>query len=79
MKLIKWNLWILKDHNNFSYLLKFEPDVPDSLGEILFEKPQIYKECMSSWTFFHPAILQFLIAAAFFVTDCKELKLAQTA
>ena len=29
--------------------------------------------------FCHPVILQFVIAAIFFVTDCKELKLAQTA
>ena len=30
----------LKEHNNFSYLWKFEPDRPNSFGEILFEKPQ---------------------------------------
>ena len=40
MKLIKWNFWVLKEHNNFSYLWKFEPDIQDSYGEILFEKPQ---------------------------------------
>ena len=34
---------------------------------------------MSSLTFCHPVILQFLMAAIFFVTYCKELKLAQTA
>ena len=34
---------------------------------------------MGSPTFFHPVILKFLIAAIFSVTDCKELKLAQTA
>ena len=27
----------------------------------------------------HPVILQVLIAVIFFVTDCKELKLTQTA
>jgi len=43
------------------------------------KNPKIYKECMSSLTFCHPVFLQFLIAAIFFVTDCKELKLAQTA
>ena len=37
------------------------------------KNPKIYKECMSS------VILQFLIAVIFFVTDCKELKLTQTA
>ena len=39
---------------------------------------KIYKECMSSLMFCHPVILQFLIAAIFFVSDCKDLKLAQT-
>ena len=43
------------------------------------KNPKIYKELMSSLTFCHPAILQFLIAAIFFVTDSKELKLAETA
>ena len=58
---------------------KFEPDIPNSFGEIFLKNPRIYKECMSSLTFFLPVILQFLIAAIFFVTDCKERKLAQTA
>ena len=40
------------------------------------KNPKIYEECMSSLTFCHSAILQFLIAAIFFVTDGKELKLA---
>ena len=39
IKRIKWNLWKLKEHNNFSYIWKFEPDVPNSFGEIVFEKP----------------------------------------
>ena len=69
----------MKEQNNFSYLWKFEPDIPNSFGEILFEKPQIYKQYMSSSMFSHPAILQYLIATVFFVTDCKELKRAQTA
>ena len=34
-----------------------------------------YKECTSSLTFCHPAILQFLIAVIFFLVHCKELKL----
>ena len=34
---------------------------------------------MSSLTFCHPVILQLLIAAIFFVTDRKELKIAQAA
>ena len=69
----------MKEHNNFSYLWKFEPDIPNSFGENLFENPKINKEYMSASMFSHPVILQFLIATIFFVTDCKELKLAQTA
>ena len=41
IKVTKWNLWILKEHNNFSYLWKFEPDIQNSFGEILFKKPQV--------------------------------------
>ena len=33
-KLIQYHLWILKEHNNFSYLWKF------SFGEIYLEKPK---------------------------------------
>ena len=29
---------MLKKHDNFSYLWKFEPDKPNSFGEILFKK-----------------------------------------
>ena len=28
----------MKKHNNLSYLWKFEPDIPNSFAEILFEK-----------------------------------------
>ena len=28
----------MKEHNNLSYLWKFEPDIPNSFAEILFEK-----------------------------------------
>ena len=51
---------VLKELNNFRYLWKFEPDIPNSFGEILFANPTIYKEWVSSWTFCHPVILQFL-------------------
>ena len=47
------------------------PDIWNSFGEILLEKPQNL-QC-------YPVILQFLIATIFFATNCKELKLAQTA
>ena len=33
--------------------------------KFLLKNPKIYKECISSLTFYHPVILQFLIAAIF--------------
>ena len=53
--------------------------MPKVSGKFSLKDPKIYKECMSSLRFCHAVIFQFLIAAIFFVTDCKELKLAQTA
>ena len=49
--------------------------------KFLLKNPKIYKELMYELTkvICHPVILHFLIAAIFFVTDCKELKFAQTA
>ena len=49
--------------------------------KFLLKNPKIYKELMYELTnvICHPVIFQFLIAAIFFVTDCKELKFAQTA
>ena len=51
--------------NNFSHLWKFRPDIPNSFGNILFEKPQNFKECMSSLAFCHPVSLQFLLTTIF--------------
>ena len=36
MTLMKLTLRILKGHNSFSYLWKFEPNTPNGFGEILF-------------------------------------------
>ena len=69
----------MKEHNNFSYLCKLEPGIPNSFGEILFEKPQNLQRMYELINVCHPVTLQFLIAVSFFVTDGKELKLAQTA
>ena len=63
---------------NASIFLAFKSSV-GSAALRLFENPKIYKQYMNSSTFCRPVILQFLIATIFFVTDCKELKLAQTA
>ena len=46
--------------------------------KFLLKNPKIYKVCIGSLTFYHPVILQFLIAAFFFfVIDCKEQKCKQ--
>ena len=34
--------------------------------KFLLKNPKIYKECIGSLTFYHPVILQILIAAIFF-------------
>ena len=66
----------MKEHNNFTCLWTFEPDVPNSFGE----KLEILQGMYELIVFCHPEILQFLVAAISFVTsDCKELKIAQTA
>ena len=72
MKLVNWNFWILKEHNNFTFLRKFEQFRRNSLCKT---PKSTNKECLSALTFFHLVILQFLIVAIFFVTDCKEPKL----
>ena len=53
--------------------------MPNSFWEILFEKPQNLQRMYELINVLHPVILQFLVAVIFFVTDCKGLKLAQTA
>ena len=69
----------MKEHKSFTYFWKFGRDMPNSFGEILFEKPQNLQRMYELINVLHPVILQFLVAVIFFVTDCKELKLAQTA
>ena len=77
MKLITWNFWILKEHNSFSYLWKVESDILDSFGEILFEKLQNLQRMYELINVLPPSNFA-VFSAIFFVTDCKELKLAQT-
>ena len=71
MKLIK-SIILSVIYENLSPIYQIVSEKFSSL-----KNPKVYKECMSSLTFCHPVILQFLIAAIFFVTDRKELKLAQ--
>ena len=70
--------------NNFSRTISVISENLTPIYKIVPEKfvlknRTIYKECMRSLSFCHPIIMQFLIAAIFYVTDCKELKIAQTA
>ena len=70
----------MKDHSIFSYLRKFEPDIPNTFGEILFEKSQTLQRMYELINVF--ATQQFrnyLDRCYFLVTACKELKLAKTA
>ena len=72
---------MFKEHkfNNFSYLWKFQADLPNSLVEILVEKRKRYKEYISSLMFLPPSNLAVFIGCIFFVIDSKELKIAPTA
>ena len=51
--------------------------MPNSVGEILFENPPNLQRMYELINVLHLVISQFLVAVIFFVTDCKELKLAQ--
>ena len=61
------------------------PENSSPIYQLFLEKfssknSKVYKKynLWSHYCFFHPVISQFLIAAISFVTDCKELKIAQT-
>ena len=64
MTLIKWKLWILKGHNSFSYLWKFEPSTPNGFGQILFKLKLEILQRMHGW---------------YFLIAWKELKITQIA
>ena len=66
LTLIKLNLWILKEHNNFNYDWKLEHHRPEYFGEITFIKFQILQRRMAHWLFGHPAIPLFLTDAISF-------------
>ena len=80
MKLIKQNLWILKEHDDFSYLWKFEPDIyiRNGFGEITtsFLKTRNFAKNVWLIDFF---ATQFLMADIFFNIARKELKNVQIA
>ena len=78
MKLIKQNLWILKERDDFSYLWKFEPDIRNGLGEISnsFLKSQNFTK--NVWLI-NVFATQFSMADISFNIAPKELKNAQIA
>ena len=55
IELIEKNLWILKEHNNFSCLWKFELDIPNGFGEILLNILEILQRTYGSLTFLPPS------------------------
>ena len=55
LTLIKLNLWILKEHNNFSYHWKYEHHRPEDFGEIIFFKLEILQRMYGSLTFWPPS------------------------
>ena len=58
--------------------MKIEPDIPNNFGEIIFENPELYKECMGSLTSLPPSNFAVFTALSF-VIACHELKIAQAA
>ena len=54
----------MKGHNSFSYLLKFEPNIPNGFGEILFKLKLEILQRMYGW---------------YFLIAWKELKITQIA
>ena len=49
--------------------------MPNSFGEILFEKPKNLQRMYELINVLHPVILQFLVAVIFLVTDSKSWNL----
>ena len=78
MKLIKQNLWILKERDDFSYLWKFESDIWNCFGEITNSFLKTGNFIKNVWliNFF---ATQFLVADISFNIARKELKNAQIA
>ena len=68
------------EKKNFSHLCKFEPEKPNSFGEILFEKSQYLQRMYDLINgFATPQFRSFKLLLFPFVIDYKELKLAQSA
>ena len=69
MTLIKYKLWILKGHNRFSYLWKFEPNTPNGFSS---KNSKFYRQ-FTALTFLPPSNCWYFLQ--YFA--CKELKIVQ--
>ena len=78
MKLIKQNFWILKEHDDFSYLRKFEPDIRNGFGEITNSFLKTRNFTKNVWLI-NVFATQFSMADISFNVTHKELENAQIA
>ena len=78
MKLIKQNFWILKEHDDFSYLRKFEPDIRNGFGEITNSFLKTRNFTKNVWLI-NVFATQFSMADISFNITRKELENAQIA
>ena len=74
MKLIKQNLWILKEHDDFSYLRKFEPDIQNGFEEITNSFLKTRNFTKNVWLI-NVFATQFSMADISFNVTRKELKM----
>ena len=77
LTLITLNLWILKEHNNFSYHWKFEHQGPEDFGEIIFLKLDILQRMYGSLTFWPPSNSSVFNWRYFFQYCFKTVPIAQ--
>ena len=77
LTLIKLNLWILKEHNNFSYHWKFEHHRPEDFREIIFLKLEILQRMYGSLTFWPPSNSAVFNWRYFFQYCFKTVHIAQ--
>ena len=72
----KIKLWILKGHNSFSYLWKFEPNTTNGFWRNSLLKTRNFTENVWPINFFAPHSNYAVLFISFNIA-CKELKIAQ--
>ena len=77
LTLIKLNLWILKEPNNFSYHWKFEHHRSEDFREIIFLKLEILQRMYGSLTFWPPSNSAVFNWRYFFQYCFKTVHIAQ--